>query len=89
MIYNCIWEGVKGGKVNWERLAKIRVEVLKWTHEEKPELKVAFASAKVYNSIIPVLLTDRRHDTSVMVNGEAERLTYDMKRNFLLKPLHH
>jgi hypothetical protein len=78
-------EGKEGGKVNWERLAELRKEVLKWTHEEKPEREGIFQDRDVYGIPTPALLTDRRHDTLVEVDGKQQRLTYDMKRNFLLE----
>ena len=78
-------EGRKGGKVNWQRLAELRQEVLKWTREEVPQQAGVFNSTTTYKTPTPALLLDRRHDTIVMVDGKPERLTYDMKRNFLLE----
>lgn len=77
-------EGAKGGKVNWRRLAELRETVLKWTNEEKKELPGFLNGAKQYN-ISPSLLTDRRKDAVININGKNERLTYDMKRDFLME----
>ena len=78
-------EGKNGGKVNWQRLAELRQEVLKWTHEEVPQQAGVFNNTTTYKTPTPALLLDRRHDTVVMVDGKPERLTYEMKRNFLLE----
>lgn len=78
-------EGKKGGKVNWQRLAELRQEVLKWTHEEAPEQVGIFDKHKTYKTPTPALLTDNRVNTTININGKAERLTYDMKRNFLME----
>lgn len=80
-------EGAKGGKVNWERLAELRQLVLKWTHEEEEKgtsKSKVFDSIKTYGvSIAPLL--DTRHDAVIEIDGKSERITYEMKRNFLLE----
>ena len=77
-------EGANGGKVNWERLAELRSLVLKWTHEEIQEQPGIFGNIKKYK-VSPSLLTDTRHDTMIDINGEKRRITYDMKRDFLME----
>ncbi len=78
-------EGREGGKINWERLAELREKVLMWTHEEVPEKAGVFNNLDTYVAPTPSLLLDRRHDTIITVDGKEERLTYEMKRNFLLE----
>ena len=77
-------EGVNGGKVNWERLAELRSLVLKWTHEEVSTQPGIFGSRKQYK-VSPSLLTDPRHDTMIEIDGEKRRITYNMKRDFLME----
>ena len=77
-------EGAKGGKVNWQRLAELRQLVLKWTHEEKIELPGVFNGRKQYD-ITPALLTNRSNKATINIDGETKRLTYDMKRDFLME----
>ena len=77
-------EGIKGGKVNWRRLAELREKVLKWTNEEKKDFAGILGSLNQYN-VSPSLLTDRRKDAVININGKNERLTYDMKRDFLME----
>ena len=82
-------EGAEGGKVNWERLAELRQLVLKWT-QEKEEKETDTSKSKVFDnlktygvSIAPLL--DTRHDAMIEIDGKMERITYRMKRNFLLE----
>ena len=77
-------EGIKGGKVNWRRLAELREKVLKWTNEEKKDFAGILGSLDQY-AVSPSLLTDRRKDAVININGKNERLTYDMKRDFLME----
>lgn len=77
-------EGAKGGKVNWMRLAELRQKVLEWTNEEKKDFAGVFSQQAQYN-VSPSLLTDRRKNAVININGKNERLTYDMKRGFLME----
>lgn len=84
-------EGAKGGKVNWERLAELRQLVLKWTQEKEVKAEEedtskskVFDNLKTYGVSISPLL-DTRHDAVIEVDGKMERITYRMKRDFLLE----
>ena len=71
-------------EVNWERLAELRQLVLKWTHEDiKPQVGV-FNDTKTYDASA-AKLTDNSKDATITIDGKTQRLTYEMKRQFLME----
>ena len=68
-------------EVNWQRLAELRQKVLQWTQEE--ELP-SIAGQKVYGVATAPLINNGR-DTTITIDGKPQRLTYEMKREFLME----
>lgn len=67
--------------VNWKRLAELRNKVLAWTKEDT---KVGiFADTKSYGYIPSPLLNNGKNVT-VVIDGKEQKLTYDLKREFLV-----
>lgn len=72
----------KDGTVNWQRLADLRKEVLAWTKENDNRVGV-FATGKNYGYTASPLLNNGKNST-ITIDGKTQRLTYDMKREFLM-----
>lgn len=70
------------GRVNWERLAKLRETVLLWTNEDAGS-RQTIAGQKVYAYNASPLL-NKGKNASITIDGKAQRVTYDMRRDFLM-----
>lgn len=75
-------------EVNWKRLAELRQEVLKWTKEdtapvENEQQGLDLRTAKKFGVSTAPLINNAR-DASIVVDGKTQRVTYEMKRKFLM-----
>ena len=71
-------------EVNWKRLAELRQKVLLWTTEEKTQGNGVFDQLNTYGVSTAPLINNGRNAT-IMVDGKPVRLTYEMKREFLME----
>lgn len=71
-------------EVNWQRLAELRQKVILWTEEAtKPQTGV-FGKLQNYGNTTAPLINNTANAT-ISIDGKAQRLTYDMRRNFLME----
>lgn len=71
-------------EVNWERLAELRKKVLMWTKETINDVEDEDEGFNLANWKVSLLI-DKGRDTTITIDGEPKRLTYEMKRNFLME----
>lgn len=74
-------------EVDWERLAELRQKVLQWVTEKKEDKKVnqgVFNNLDSYG-ISTALLINNGKNATITINGKPQRLTYEMKRTFLME----
>lgn len=75
--------GSEGTEVDWDRFAELRQKVLAYVTEPKVE-QTGIAGSKIYG-ISSSPLTNGKRDATVKLNGKNQRLTYDMRRDFLME----
>ena len=87
----------KPGTVDWARLAELRKKVLKWTAESQEEDQTqnaagpgVFGDLKKYDNtkkpkVKASLLTTRDRNATIKEDGKTKRITFEMRRNFLME----
>lgn len=71
-------------EVNWKRLAELRQKVLQWVTEEEKTGQGVFNQLDTYGVSTALLINNGRNAT-VNIDGKPQRLTYEMKREFLME----
>lgn len=71
-------------EVNWKRLAELRQKVLQWVTEEEREGQGVFNQLDTYGVSTALLINNSRNAT-INIDGKPQRLTYEMKREFLME----
>lgn len=70
------------GNINWQRLADLRKTVLAWTNENISQ-RQTIAGQKIYAVGTSPLLNNGKNAT-ITLDGKQQRITYDMRRDFLM-----
>lgn len=71
-------------EVNWQRLAELRQKVLQWVTEEEKEGQGVFSQLDTYGLSTALLINNGKNAT-INIDGKLQRLTYEMKREFLME----
>lgn len=71
-------------EVNWQRLAELRQKVLQWVTEEPKAGQGVFNQLDTYGVSTALLINNGRNAT-INIDGKPQRLTYEMKREFLME----
>lgn len=71
-------------EVNWKRLAELRQKVLQWVTEEEKTGQGVFNQLDTYG-VSTALLINNGRNTTINIDGKPQRLTYEMKREFLME----